>query len=161
MATTATAKHANLTYAWERATNAKGKGGGSADRKQKQHYATLVTVALTGTPLWQDESGAWSAICPLTGLAFALEFGEVDEVDPTRGYHPGLIVMVSKRGNQERRTLQQHGLDLPGIARYAADVAKASDGIAIPRKSISVPLVTSWGRTMNGDAIGNGPYGIA
>lgn len=161
MSSTATRKFAHMTYAWERATNNVGKGGGSADRKQKQYYAGMVTQALTGIPFWVNENGKWCGQCPLTGMTFELEFSEVDKVDAPKGYHPGNVALVSKRGNQERRTFQQAGNDILGYARYAADVTKASAGIAIPRKCDAAPIVNSWGRTMNGGAVENGPYGKA
>lgn len=134
---------------WDRATM------GSADRAQRGIYAIAVTAALTG-PV-QDGT----LICPITGERFAIAYGEVDKADPSLGYVPGNIAMVSKRGNQGRSTLQQHYSDLPGVARYVRDVATASAGVAVQRKRDAVPMWEAMGRKGYEIACLAGPYGQA
>ena len=108
------------------------KGGcerGSADRAQRDAYALDVLAAMG---LWDGRS--YSAICPLTGLPFDVREGEVDKANEAAGYVPGNVVMVSRGGNQERGKLQQHYGDMAGVARYAADVARAGATVPVLRK---------------------------
>lgn len=138
------------TVRWDRSTM------GSADRAQRGIYAIAVTVALTGQPMVDG-----MLTCPITGERFAVAYGEVDKADPARGYVPGNIAMVSKRGNQGRSTLQQHYSDMPGVARYVRDVAAASAGVAIQRKRDAVPMWEAMGRKGYELAVLAGPYGQA
>lgn len=139
-------------YRWDRATM------GKADRAQRGVYAIAVNVAFTGVPMADDGT----LICPLTGKPFNVgDCGEVDKVNPELGYVPGNIIMVSKAGNQGRSTLQQHYSDLPGLARYVRDVARASAGIAVQRKCDAVPMWLAMGRGGFEPAVLAGPYGTA
>lgn len=135
----------NVSTRWNRCTSACGcsdvnkasdacrcKGGcerGSADRAQRDAYALNVLHAMG---MWDGTS--WDATCPLTGLTFDVREGEVDKANEAAGYVPGNVVMVSRGGNQERGKLQQHYGDMAGVARYAADVARAGALVPVLRK---------------------------
>jgi len=135
---------------WDRSTM------GSADRAQRGIYAVRVTERLTGQRMGADRM----LTCPITGERFNVAFGEVDKANPALGYVPGNIAMVSKAGNQGRSTLQQHYSDMPGVARYIADVASASVAVAVPRKNVAVPEWRAMGRGGFEAAVLAGPYGI-
>ncbi len=138
------------------------KGGcerGSADRRQRDAYALSV---LHSMGLWDGVSD--EATCPLTGQAFDIHTGEVDKANEAAGYVPGNVVMVSRRGNQERGKLQQHYGDMAGVARYVADVFAASQSVHVMRKCDLTPFAKGG----NADAptkdmrnVRFGPYGRA
>lgn len=129
---------------------------GSADRAQRGIYAISVTENLTGR---MGEDG--TLICPLTGERFSVENGEVDKAEPSLGYVPGNIAMVSKRGNQGRSTLQQHYGDMAGRDRYISDVLIASRNVHPMRKKDAVPVWKALGRGGFEQAVLSGPYGRA
>ena len=136
---------------WDRATM------GSADRAQRGVYAVAVTEMLTGERMSADGM----LTCPLTGERFNVAYGEVDKADPIKGYVPGNIAMVSKRGNQGRSALQQWHGDMAGAARYIADVYRASLSVSVPRKRDALPVWEAMGRKGFEKAVIAGPYGIA
>lgn len=137
------------------------KGGcerGSADRAQRDAYALSVLHAMG---LWDGVS--MMATCPLTGHAFDVREGEVDKANEAAGYVPGNVVMVSRQGNQERGKLQQHYGDMAGVARYAADVAKAGATVPVLRKCHVVKPVKRAGGAAPAKDMRNvrfGPYGV-
>lgn len=141
------------TTRWERAQR------GAADRAQLYVYAVQVNERMTGVPSWSERGSTW-LLCPLTGDPFDIEYGEVDKADPAIGYAPGNVVMVSKRGNQGRSTLQQHHGDMAGALRYIADVALASTRVTIARKVDAVGTVKAWGRKSHHELVINGKYGV-
>lgn len=103
---------------------------GSDNRMQKRDYALQVLFHMG---LWDGQSQ--NAICPLTGKEFDISLGEVDKVHEHKRYTEFNVVFVSLQGNQERGTLQQHYGDIPGLSRYAQDVAKASALASVTRKA--------------------------
>lgn len=138
------------------------KGGcerGSADRRQRDAYALSV---LYGMGLWDGISEV--ATCPLTGHTFDVATGEVDKANEASGYVPGNVVMVSRQGNQERGKLQQHYGDMAGVARYAADVARAGATAHVMRKCDLAPFSKRQGGEAPASDMRNvrfGPYGVA
>lgn len=140
-------------------------GNDPKTRAQRRAYALAVTVALTG-PIVDD-----TIVCPLTGIRTPIRFCDVDRVEPTLGYVPGNVILVSYIGNSERGKLQEHHGDIAGFDRYVSDVFEASKGIAMPnpfaaykaREAIAYDPNTK-GKVFPSPTMANvldGPYGIA
>jgi hypothetical protein len=127
-----------------------GCGSDPASRQQRQAYALLVTLALTGGRM----------VCPLTGGALVGGQVEVDRVDPALGYVPGNVVLLSTDGNQGRSALQATGSDLPNVSAYRAAVTAASARVSVPATgSESSAIVARLGKVDRVALVLNGPYG--
>lgn len=129
-----------------------GCGSDPATRQQRQAYALLVTLALTGGRM----------VCPLTGEPLTGGAVEVDRIIPALGYVPGNVYLASVTGNQGRAALQSAGSDLPGIARLASDILAASATVTVPATgSASAAVVAMLAKQDRLAAVLAGPYGQA
>lgn len=97
---------------------------GSRRRIQRNHYAYLVTLALTG--------GKCAAGC---GNDLDLDSGEVDRAIPRLDYRPGNIAYVCHGCNHGRGILQSNGRDWQGVSEYANDIRLASYDVRIPSEA--------------------------
>ena len=115
----------------------------------------MVTEALTGY------RGASDFKCPLCDTIRPLREASVDRVNGPL-YAPGNVVTVCATCNGERGYLQTHARDLPGIARYVADVRKASQSVTVLAKNQTYVMPTG-GLTRHrdlkhGHSLSLGPY---
>lgn len=138
---------------------------GKAVRSHMRHAAYLALEAMMGP--WFMVEGELSNTCPLTGKVFPLRLAEVDKADPTLGYVPSNIMMVSRIGNQRRGDEQQWHGDIPGAARYINDVAKAWENVTLPRQCDSLRWYVALGLTHSKNTesgrrndVLDGPYGV-
>lgn len=60
---------------------------------------------------------------------------QVDRVIPERDYEQSNICYLCETCNQHRGVLQSRGRDWTHVGRYAADVARASEGIDVPSRA--------------------------
>lgn len=95
---------------------------GSARRVQRNAYAYMVTMVMTGGKVE----------CPCCGVALNLDTAEVDRVVPALDYREGNIVYVCRACNQSRAAVQSTGGDWTHVEQYAADVAAASSRVTVP-----------------------------
>lgn len=98
------------------------KAWGSARRVQRNYYAFLVTMVLTG----------YKMECPACSNPLDLDIAEVDRCIPAIDYRPGNVVYLCRGCNGGRGVLQSIGKDWKHVQRYVNDVANASRGIPIP-----------------------------
>jgi hypothetical protein len=129
---------------------------GSADRRIRDDYALMVNQVMMGG--LAPNGHLW---CPITGHPFHWVNGHVDKIGDL--YLPGKIVLVSSEGNLMRGILQARGEDMPGIARYVADIAAASSRVT-PRVDGEITRrpqrKQTAARTVSGiNALMSGPYG--
>lgn len=111
---------------------------GSAKRVQRNYYAYLVTVAMTGT---------WGT-CPTCHGPLTWEDAEVDRVTPALDYTPGNIVYTCRATcNGPRGVLQSVGADWSHVDQYAHDVAVASASVEVP----SITEARRWWHSRNTD----------
>ena len=134
------------------------KGGcerSGPDRKQRNTYSLMVTEALTGY------RGASDFKCPLCATIRPLREASVDRVNGPL-YAPGNVVTVCTTCNAERGYLQTHARDLPGIARYIADVLKASATVTVLAKNQTYVMPTGGMARhrdlKHGHSLSLGPY---
>lgn len=95
---------------------------GSGRRIQRNYYAYLVTMALTGGHME----------CPACLGYLDLDTAEVDRCIPELDYTPGNVVYVCHGCNHGRGILQSNGGDWTRANDYADDVRTASAFIRIP-----------------------------
>jgi hypothetical protein len=96
---------------------------GSARRIQRNHYAYMVTLIMTGG---RDN------VCPTCEGELDLDTAEVDRPIPSLDYTPSNVVYVCRACNQGRSVLQSIGRDWSRIADYVADVQRASCSVGVP-----------------------------
>lgn len=101
---------------------------GQRRRVQRNHYAYLVAIAMTGH----------AGICPACLGPMSLDTAEVDKAMPEFDYTPGNVVTVCRGCNQGRSVLQSVGRDWTRVDAYIADIAKASATVAIPTEKQSM-----------------------
>jgi hypothetical protein len=100
---------------------------GQRRRIQRNHYAYLVTMAMTGNVMQ----------CPSCRGSLDLDYAEVDKAIPALDYTPCNICYVCHGCNHGRGILQSTGADWTYVDMYIADIRRASVGIVIPTEAES------------------------
>lgn len=98
------------------------KSWGSALRVQRNAYAFLVTMVMTGGRME----------CPACDAPLDLATAEVDRVTPALDYRESNIVYLCRGCNEGRGILQSMGRDWTHADDYAAHVADASAMVTVP-----------------------------